>query len=308
MFKKKYIKYKSKYLKLKYLLNKKESNKNSNIEIELYEILDLPIAKPKKYNNSLLADIIWLNKRNLHFRTNKNLKLKKNNNIKLPHGLKISPIIDSFNNNDINVLKKMFKFFSKTDIIFKYNTNNTLFLKNNPKKNPSKIKYSINEVYNLVKDNNEFTEFITYYFNHALSNLNVDKNNTDLINKLKKKCKFSILQYKDNNVGLDCHVDNLDGGEGPIITIGIGSSFYYDIRPVFYSEKELNNLKSFRVKINSNQLVIMDGHMRYCWQHCIPYGYTRNLDKYTIKIMFPKFRNNNPKYNSFFKRDFSTSY
>jgi hypothetical protein len=307
----KYIKYKKKYIKLINfygLEDKYNNNDNPDLLNIKYELLDIPIPKIQKFPNKDLEEIIWLNKNNLSFNTHKDNKKKLNNNIELPHGLKISGEIKPYDDNIINILKEMFLNFKNSDLIMSYKENNTLFLKKNKEKGPSVIHYTISDVYNSIGENNNFKNIIKYYFEKSLEVLNVDKKNKKLYKYLENSCKFSILHYKTDETGLHCHIDNISGGDGPLITIGIGSSFYYDFRPIFYTKHELKKLKPFRIHIKNNQITIMDGESRYCWQHCIPYGYIRTIDKFTIKLIFPKFEYKNPKYNSFFNQEFTTSY
>ena len=125
---------------------------------------------------------------------------------------------------------------------------------------------------------------------------------------LKEKVTFEILKYKDKTAELHCHIDNIKGGMGPIVTINIGPEFYYDFIPLLFNKEELANRKFLRVKINENQLVAIDGEVRYSWQHCIPSGIKAGKDKFTIKLIFPRIKKNNPIYNNFFKENLTTSF
>lgn len=276
-----------------------------------YEILNIPVAKPIAYKNKSVDEVIWLNKKYVFFNTNKDMKVLRKD-LDLPHGLIINSIAKPIDQNIVlKEFEKLFEEFRNSEWMYNYKINETLFIKDNPNKNPRTLQYSFDYIIKLLKkDKNNLliTKILLYYFNEAIKALNIDRiKDQKLYNKLKKNCNFSILHYNGNS-GLHCHVDNITGGEGPIVTIGIGSDFYYDIRPVFFKEKELEKLKPIRVSVKSNQITVMDGEMRYCWQHCIPFGYKRIIDKYTIKIMFPKFRENNQVHNSFFNTNFTTSY
>ena len=276
-----------------------------------YEILDIPIAKPIKYKNKSIEEVIWLNKKYNSFNTHKDMKVLRKDK-ELPHGFGLYTIPNQIDQKLVlKIFEKLFKKFRGSEWMYNYKINETLFVKDNPKKNPRTIQYSFDYIIKLLKkddNNSQIIKVLTYYFNEAMKVLNVHHiKDAKLYNKLKSSCCFSILHYKGNS-GLHCHVDNLTGGDGPIVTIGVGSDFYYDIRPIFYNEKELETLKPIRISVKSNQIGVMDGEMRYCWQHCIPFGYKRIVDKYTIKIMFPKFRKYNPVYNSFFDTTFTTSY
>lgn len=194
----------------------------------------------------------------------------------------------------------------ENNFITNYNENKTIFSKSN--KSNSKFKTSVLTFYDvlnyhIVKNNKEFIKIILFYFNEVIKTFgNIDKK---LYDYLLKNTTFTVLHYIGHK-GLHCHIDNIRDGYGLIVTIGLGSKFYYDLVLIFYEEEELNELNPIRISMKPNQITIMDGEMRICWQHCIPYGYKRKIDKYTLKFIFPKFRKNNPKYNNVFKQNFYT--
>lgn len=269
------------------------------------KIYKLCIPKPKiiYYPNKSLPANIWLNKKNIYRKTYKNDKTKLLNKPNLPHGLKIYKIKEP-KMNSMNILNKMFNTFDKSN----YGEDYVIFEKFNPSKNKPNIRLSLFEVLKLVKNNPEYIKFIMFYVNKILKIFNISKTkNVELYKKILNETKFSILHYKGNS-GLHCHIDNTSGNTGPIITIGIGSSYNYDILPVFYTKKELDKLNPLRIKMKNNYLTIMDGEMRYCWTHCIPYGYKRKIDKYTLKFILPILGKYNKKNNKLLNSYFTTSY
>ncbi len=296
----KYLKYKSKYLNLK---KKLENNSNDN---EVYEIVSIPkkISKLKIVEGESIPSIIWNNKNK--FMTTLDLSTKRISSINIPHGFKLGST-ETMTDNDKIILNKLFDKFKESDFYLNYPTNDVLFEKRNYdplKLSNNLIKLNINQVLEYVKDNKEFIDIINFYFNKALQNMNITDHK--IIKELKNKTTLSILKYKDNTASLHCHIDNITGGYGPIVTINVGPSFYYDLIPHLFTEEEFKTRKPIRVKIKENQLSIMDGETRFCWQHCIPSGNYVSLTKFTIKIIFPVINEVNPIYNNIFKKSLYT--
>ena len=307
-YKSKYLKYKSKYLNIK---KKLESNKNENEiyenknENEIYEILNIPdkISKIKIVGGESIASIIWNNKNK--FMTTLDLPTKRISSINIPHGFKLGST-ETMTKNDKITLNKLFDTFEGSEYYTKFPSNHSIFEKNNkdPKIKTRLIRLNINQVLDLIKNNKEFVDIINFYFNKALQNMNItDKN---IIKNLKNEVKLSILKYKDNTSNLHCHIDNISGGDGPIVTINVGPSFYYDLIPHIFTEEEFKTRKPIRVKIKENQLTIMDGETRLCWQHCIPLGNHTYSTKFTIKMIFPVINEINPIYNNIYKKKLYT--
>lgn len=274
-----------------------------------YVLLDIKMPKPKYYNLPI-QDIIWKNK----FNENINIKTHKNNkkirkNVELPSGLSIFNISKSINeSNTMNDLKNLFDIFrKKSEYFISYKEDEIIFLR--PSETDEKKHVSLKDVKKLLNEtkSKDILKSIDNYFKNVLKVMGLDEKDTHVIKYFENKVKFSILHYHGNS-GLHCHVDNISGANGPIVTIGIGTNFYYDMRPIFYTPNELKTKKPIRLSVKSNQIIIMDGEMRYCWQHCIPFGYKRQIDKYTLKFIFPKFGEVDSSYSNFFKQNISKSF
>ena len=72
--------------------------------------------------------------------------------------------------------------------------------------------------------------------------------------------------------------------------------------PIFYTGDELKTKKPIRLSMKSNQIIIMNWEILYCWQHCIPFGYKRQIDKYRLKFIFPKFGEVDSTYSKFLNK------
>jgi len=274
-----------------------------------YVIKDIKIPKPIYYNLPI-QDIIWKNKfnKNICIKTHKNLKTVRKK-IALPSGLSIFNINKSINqSHTIIYLDNLFDIFRKKNkYLVSYKYDEGLFVRSN--ETGEKKHMNLKNVKKILKkiESKDILKSIDDYFKNVLKVMGLDYKDTDLVKYFENNVKFSILHYHGNS-GLQCHVDNISGADGPIVTIGIGSNFYYDIRPVFFTPDELKTRTPIRLSVKSHQLTIMDGEMRYCWQHCIPFGYKRETDKYTLKFIFPKFGEVDLNYSEFFKQNLSKSF
>jgi hypothetical protein len=274
-----------------------------------YIINNLKTPKPKYYKLPI-EEIVWKNKfnENIHIKTHKNQKITRKN-VSLPSGLSIFNIDKSINQSQtISYLEELFNIFRKKKKFYiSFKEDETIFLI--PNETGVKKHVSFKKAKKILKKPKykDILKSLDNYFKNILKVMGLNYNDTRIVKYFEKKVKFSILHYHGNS-GLHCHVDNISGSNGPIVTIGLGSNFYYDIRPVFFTPDELKTRKPIRLSIKTHQLTIMDGEMRYCWQHCIPFGYKRKSDKYTLKFIFPKFNEVDVQYSKFFKQNISKSF
>ena len=111
-----------------------------------------------------------------------------------------------------------------------------------------------------------------------------------------KECRLVFIRYEDNT-GIEVHMDNvMRTNRGPIITVNIGPpTVFFDLIPVLQCEERHYPI---RVRLRQGDLCIMDGASRVNWAHAIPYGakYSKQY-KFTILLLFNKFRELNPVFN-----------
>lgn len=114
----------------------------------------------------------------------------------------------------------------------------------------------------------------------------------------------TIIKY-DQDQGIKLHLDSIRRASGgPIVTMNIGPDFiYYDLVSIRGDRKD----PSYRVRVDKNELVVMDGEMRLHYAHALPYGFHYSRTKYTIVLLFDKFRVIETKYSDYFKTDVTKS-
>lgn len=292
-----------------YTYKYKSLKNNINPKNKVFELINFKY-KPKKLTlrrqNDTIGDVIWKNKNKNKITTNLNMLTKISNKKYLPQGLKLGST-NTMTSNDKKILDSLFIKFKDTHFSADYGTSIDIFSKLNKDSEYKGNRMSVNQVLKVVNDDQSHVKLINFYFTKCLQNLNISQETSDKM-KLKDKVTFEILKYKDKTAKLHCHIDNLKGGSGPIITINVGPDFYYDLIPLLFNKDEVIDKKNLRLSINENQLIIMDGEVRNCWQHCIPEGIKIKKDKYTIKLIFPRIKKKNPIYNNFLKENLTTSF
>jgi hypothetical protein len=294
---------KQKYTKKIKRNSKKQTRKNTNI-------FTIPIKKdisiPKDEEN--VESIIWLTKKEVKINVPYKIKMTPYKG-SLPHGLYVNRT--SLDKKDMQNMYKIFNHMFNKIKEYKIKNHGTkdrlsIYSYNNPNygksiDEPSRLEMLYKDVISHINQYNKIKNLsilLNKYIKNIFDILEID-NNSDVINQV----KLTILRYK-SGIGIPAHIDNISSkGLGPIITMSIGPNFiYYDMIPIF-----IKNKKTLRVKVNSGDCVIMDGNSRYAWAHSLPYGHNYNGYKYTIKLSFPKIRENKPIYNSILRGTFSTS-
>lgn len=285
----------------------------------IYQLLDVIPKIPKKINSDDINEILYQNHDIIKISTNKKNKKKKTDLKVIPHGFKICNVKTNIRDQD---MKKIFiemidyykKFFSKKygSIKYVYETFSTF-----DKISNRKILHSFEQTMDVVNSTNKkYANILMGYFDNIMACFDVKKGSSKY-NKIYKETYFGVFKYKQGNDGLSCHMDNFGmpkkegyNQPGMLVTIGLGTDFYYDLIPVYFTDKEKkkHKYKPVRIKIFPNQIVIMDGAMRTMWQHCVPFGYFKDKIKITMKWKIPPIRKENKIYSGFFKRNIYTNY
>ena len=261
---------------------------------KVYKLLDIKLPNPKQFLDKPIGDVMYLNKKNVFLKTTRKMTKKRLEKFTLPLGMKIFHIPQVFDTEAI--LHKMFEKFIKTKYSIIYAENTTIFQTETPQEALRTKTYTVQEVLEIIKGNHDMERLINYYFDEILQKLNAINEKQELLHNT----TLSILRYKDKNNELHCHLDNLSQGKGPIITVNIGPKIFYDMIPVYFTNEEKKELSPLRIRVKSDEVVILDGLARYCWAHCIPYGFPKTEEKFTIKFVFPQFREKKNIYNIFF--------
>jgi len=256
----------------------------------VYKLLEIPVSKPVQMPGVPIDEVIYKNKKHVVRKTHKDSKKERLETYVLPRGMKIFSI-DEF--TDVTkVLRSMFSEFTNTKYSTDYQENVTIFATETHNKMVRLRNYTVQEVLDLLKTE-EMKNLVKYYFKKIIKKLNLSET---VINE----ATFSILRYRNSKSELHCHVDNLNHGRGPIVTVNIGPKIYYDMIPIYYLK---NDHYPMRIRVHNNEAVILDGESRYCWAHCIPYGYPKASEKFTLKFLFPKVLPKNRFYSDFFEQE-----
>jgi hypothetical protein len=134
-----------------------------------------------------------------------------------------------------------------------------------------------------------FRELLERYLAVAVTSLG-PLTGSDNYSYLRSLVCVSIIRYKRHKLsGLHLHTDNVTGGTGPIVTIAVGASVHYDMRPIIFTKEQLLQRHAFRFQVSPGTVIVLDSEVRYQWQHGIPYRYTGKTSKCTVKFTFPHF-------------------
>ena len=284
---------------------------------KVYELVDLKIPKPEKISQQLKVNL-YLNKKITQFSTFKDQKKKRITNPKLPSGFKIFDANIGYQNSEIySVVDKMVdnyrdylenKYGSEFKRGLPTTFRNILGGKELGKTNNfTKIMEITSEI------DPSFNKILMKYFNKVMKVVKVSKN-SPLYKSLLEDTTLDILRYEGDDPGLECHQDNFKMPKSSrniqsnfIVTIGLGQNYYYDLIPLMFEESEIKDRKPIRIRMCGNQGSIMDGEVRYAWQHCVPYGYITGRKKITILLKIPSFRKNKPVYNKFLDKKITQS-
>lgn len=91
---------------------------------------------------------------------------------------------------------------------------------------------------------------------------------------------ITIIQYTESH-GIKSHFDTLIGKYGNIISINVGSMFYYYMTPII-----TNNDTPLILKVEEGEIFDMGGDLRLKYAHCIPDGIPGFKGKISILFKF----------------------
>ena len=131
---------------------------------------------------------------------------------------------------------------------------------NDCKQNRLTCAFSLNGVKYKYNKINTFTDDMNQY--ELLINL---KNKIET--KFNNKYNFNYIllnKYENGNHNLGMHSDDEEGLYGPIVSISLGCSRFFDIKHKF------NNSIKKRLELNNGSILIMDGDTQDFYKHGIP--------------------------------------
>lgn len=267
--------------------------------VECYELLDVRKKRPKMYPGKPMEEVIWLNKTAVYNATSKKNKKKRcPADAPLPSAMKMynPDIPPGFRQALESIFAKGSVCDTDADWCFRYPEVLTALIKKPEYGKERHMSVTAATAFLKQRGMAAAAAAIRKLFRDVLAGMfNVrPRADAELLKRLEDESNVSVIKYVKPVPSLHCHVDNVSGGRGPVVTVNIGPMVYYDLIPVFFTERENSERKPVRVRVDSGTAVAMDGEMRYAWQHCIPAGYaTRDVvTKYTVKFVMPAFGKN----------------
>jgi hypothetical protein len=259
-----------------------------------------------------MPDTIWRNKgkvNSIAASSSKTSPLPANH--PLPEGMRIVevPPYKKSGETALDCMSQLFDRMAGSEYLWVSYTTTTLFERRNPPGSPIRLnRLSVAEAVALPELTKQDRHMLVSYFDAVCGHFNVRKR-TKLYKQLFDEVSMSVLRYKSSSPSMHCHLDNVSGGTGPIVTVNVAASrIAYDCIPVYFRPQDLGGNVPFRVMIEPHEAVVMDGEMRFAWSHCLPKGYKMVGHKYTIKFVMPEFgKNMRVVCNNFFDEDLTVS-
>jgi len=159
------------------------------------------------------------------------------------------------------------------------------------------------DIYNFCKISYNMDPTLGKYFiEYVVNILQIFKIPLDKIHLVCKKSKIIIARY-ESNTGLYSHIDLLKKGNGPIITMSLGSNYnVYDMIPL------KDNLKTIRVYFPMGSIVVLNGEARYEWAHSLPYDlkYNENQTRYSILFYMHNFSSTKKTFSNIYKNYYNS--
>jgi alkylated DNA repair dioxygenase AlkB len=278
----------------------------------LWHLVDVKLPRVTRRAGESIPDTIWQNKGVVS-----TIKTDRNSQVSalpeshpLPDGMRIVgvPAFQKSEHKTLDILKTLFDRMKKSGNVMKSATSISVFDRLNPSGHPTRVRrMSVSDVMTSEHYSANEKKLISYYFDSVTSRLFGVRKKTKTFETLFNETKVTILLYKNADPNLACHLDNVSGGNGPIVTINVAQSpVVYDCIPVYFLKKEIGKRVPVRVCVAPHAAVVMDGEMRFAWSHCLPKGYKTVGPKYTVKFIFPEFAHRTVR-NEFFDTDFTVS-
>ena len=270
------------------------------MEVTSYELLGVKAKRPRPYPDKPVEEVIWLNKGRVGNATSiANKKKRRPPSAKLPSAMKTHrpEILPSYR----PALETLFAPGSAVSRELSVRTNEdiTTALQKPRARDGDGTERFITLTKALAylkrKGLNAAADTLDALFADCVAGL-FNVRSMAMRKRLMSRTTVTVLKYAKPSPSLHCHVDNISGGRGPIVTVNIGPPIYYDLIPVFFTDGEMKTRRPIRVLVESGVAVSMDGEMRYAWQHCIPSGHSapekKHDKKYTVKFVMPAFGKN----------------
>ena len=133
----------------------------------------------------------------------------------------------------------------------------------------------------VLKTHAPFTENLLRSCVRRLAKLyNVDEKEVDISH-------VAVAEY-EKDTGCTLHIDNVKKGQGPVVTVGIGSNGvenekHLDMYPVHPPLKNVcvgakervskEPTGPVRITVNDGDMIVLEGPARWRWAHAVPWGH-----------------------------------
>ena len=211
--------------------------------LRLWHLVDVKLPRVTRRTGESISDTIWRNKVVVRkIKTDRDSRLSAlPESHPLPDGMRIArvPFFHKSEQKTLDMLKNMFDRLRTKGYVSDNPTTLGMFEKLNPPGSSTRVwRMSVSDVMNFEQISATEKKLVSYYFDCATSRLFGVRKRTKLYDILFKEAMVAIILYKDADPNLGCHLDNVSGGKGPIVTINVAQSpVVYDCIPYFLQRK-----------------------------------------------------------------------